>query len=81
MTHIAGSQVFRFKQLTGAEAPFLFQNWPERPDKWTSIRYLNQAFDYVIAPLPKITAEQMAKPFKVDWKRRPEVNGRQMVTF
>jgi uncharacterized damage-inducible protein DinB len=79
MTHIAGSLVFRFKQLTGAEAPFSFQNWPERPDKQTSIRYLDQAFDYVIALLPKITAGQMAKPFKVDWKGRPEVNGRQMM--
>lgn len=79
MTHIAGSLVYRFNQLTGAEPPFSFKNWPERPDKQTSIRYLNQAFDYVTALLPKITAEQMAKSFKVDWKGRSEVNGRQMM--
>lgn len=79
MIHIAASTVYRFNQLTGAEPPFSLEKRPEKYDKQTAIRYLNQAFDYVIALLPKITAEQMAKTFKVDWKGRPEVNGRQMM--
>ena len=40
---------------------------------------LNESFDYVIGLLAKITPEQLTKTFKVDWKGRPEVNGRQMM--
>lgn len=79
MIHIAASTVYRFHQLTDAEPPFSLQKRPEKFDKQTCLRYLNQAFDYVLALLPKITAEQMAKPFKVDWPGRSEVNGRQMM--
>lgn len=78
MLHIAFSSAYRFHQLTGAAAPFELR---ERPpvDKATAIRYLTQSFDYVIGLVPKITPEQMMKSFPVDWKGRPEVNGRQMM--
>jgi uncharacterized damage-inducible protein DinB len=47
--------------------------------KQDAIQALNESFDYVIALLPKITPEQMAKTFKVDWKGRPEPTGRAMI--
>ena len=77
MIHIAGAQVYRFAQLTGTKPPFT--EWPKTADKPTALRLLNVSFDYVISLLPKITPEQMAKTLKVDWKGRPEVNGRQMM--
>ena len=40
---------------------------------------MNASFDYVLGLLPKITAGQMTRTFKVDWQGRPEVNGRQMM--
>lgn len=77
MTHIAGAQAFRFAQLTDGKPPFPFPK--ETLDKPATIKLLNASFDYVIGLLPKITPGQMAKMFKVDWKGRPEVNGRQMM--
>lgn len=80
MTHIAGSLVYRFHQMTGAEPPFPLDKPPANAGKDTSIRMLEQAYDYVLAVLPRITPEQMQKPFKVDWKGRPpEVSGRLMI--
>jgi uncharacterized damage-inducible protein DinB len=79
MIHIAGSTVYRFNQLTSVEPPFSLEKRPEKYDKQTCLSYLSQSFDYVLALLPKITAGQMAKSFQVDWKGRPEVNGRQMM--
>lgn len=77
MVHIAAAQAFRFAQLTGRKSPVPLQ--PGKADKESAIRLLNQSFDYVIGVLPRITPEQMAKTFQVDWKGRPEVNGRQMM--
>ncbi len=79
MFHIAYSGVYRFHQLTGAPTPFALDKRPEKTDKATAILYLNQAFDYVLGVLPKITPEQTQKAFEVDWKGRPQVNGRQMM--
>ncbi len=77
MIHIAGAQAYRFAQLTGTKLPFTEQ--PKTADKATALRLLNVSFDYVISLLPKITPQQMAQTFKVDWRGRPEVNGRQMM--
>ena len=77
MAHIAFAQAFRFAQLTDSKPPFPFPK--ETLDKPATLKLLNTSFDYVIATLPKITPEQMVRTFKVDWKGRPEVNGRQMM--
>jgi uncharacterized damage-inducible protein DinB len=80
MFHIAGANVFRFNQLTGAQPPASFrQPPPKQLSKEFALQALNDSFDYVIAVLPKITPEQMAKTFKVDWKGRPEPTGRAMM--
>ena len=77
MTHIAGSLVYRFSQLTNIDPPF--RGMPKKSDKETALKLLNQAYDYVLAVLPKVTPEQLNKKFKVDWVGRPETNGRQMM--
>jgi len=79
MVHIAFAQAYRFHQLTGIAPPFPLDVDPSRADKDTVLKLLGPSFDYVIGVLPKITAEQMAKTFKVDWRGRSEVNGRQMM--
>ena len=54
MIHIAVSNVFRFNQITGIEAPFpLDQSKPPASDKETAMKLLNLSFDYVIDALPK----------------------------
>lgn len=75
MLHIAGTNVFRFEQLTGIEAKI---TRPEKADKATAIQKLTESFDYVLRVLPKVTPEQWTKIFKVDWRGRPEVAGREM---
>ncbi len=79
MVHIAFASVYRFHQLTAAPPPFPLDRYPETIDKPAAVRLLTQSFDYVLALLPRITPEQMSKTFKVDWKGRSEVNGRQMM--
>jgi uncharacterized damage-inducible protein DinB len=80
MLHIAGANVFRFNQLTGAQPPAIFRQHPSKQiTKQDALQALNESFDYVIALLPKITPEQMVKTFKVDWKGRPEPTGRAMM--
>jgi len=80
MVHMAGGNVFRFNQLSGPQPPAFFrQRPPKQITKQDAIQALNESFDYVIAVLPKLTPEQMAKTFKVDWKGRPEPDGRAMM--
>ena len=43
------------------------------------LRFVKLAFDDIIAQLAKITPEHLTQKFRVDWKGRPEVNGRQMM--
>ncbi|MBI1787320.1 MAG: DinB family protein [Acidobacteria bacterium] len=76
MVHIAGSLVFRFHQLTGIKTSF---EMPKQVDKAACIRLLNEAYDYVLQVLPKITPEQLTRMYDVDWVGRPRVNGRQMM--
>jgi uncharacterized damage-inducible protein DinB len=85
--HIAGASVYRFWEITGAPPPFSFDDWEKQDaaatagqaDKAVAIEYLRRSFDYVIGLLPTISPDQMAKPFVVNWKGRPEVNARQMM--
>jgi uncharacterized damage-inducible protein DinB len=76
MLHISGTNVFRFEQLTGIASKI---GPPEKADKATAILKLTESFDYVIRVLPKITPEQLTKMYKVDWRGRPEVAGREMM--
>ena len=76
MLHIAGTNLFRFEQLTGI-APRIAQ--PEKADKATAILKLTESFDYVIRVLPKVTSAQLSRNYKVDWRGRPEVAGREMM--
>ncbi len=76
MLHIAGANVFRFEQLTGI-APQITP--PEKADKATAIQKLTESFDYVIRVLPKVTPEQLTRMYKVEWRGRQEVAGREMM--
>lgn len=81
MIHIAGSNVFRFNQITGTKPPFPFD--PAKPpasDKQTVLKLLDQSFDYVIDVLPKITPEQLQRTWHIpSWKGRNDPDGRAMI--
>lgn len=81
MIHIAGSNIFRFNQITGIKPPFEFD--PSKPvasDKETALRLLEQSFDYVIDVLPKITPEQLQRTWHIpSWKGRNDPDGRAMI--
>jgi uncharacterized damage-inducible protein DinB len=81
MVHIAGSNVFRFHQVTGAQAPFNFN--PAKPpvtDKQSVMKMLDQSFDYVINVLPQITSEQLNRTWHIpSWQGRTDPDGRAMI--
>jgi uncharacterized damage-inducible protein DinB len=81
LIHIAGSNVFRFKQITGIEPSFAFD--PAKPpasDKDTVIKFLGQSFDYVIDVLPKITPAQLQRTWHIpSWKGRNDPDAREMI--
>jgi uncharacterized damage-inducible protein DinB len=81
MIHIAGGNVFRFKQITVLKPPFPFD--PAKPpasDKATVLRLLDESFDYVIDVLPKITPEQLKRTWHIpSWKARNDPDGRAMI--
>ena len=81
MVHIAGGNVFRFNQITGIQPPFAFD--PAKPpasDKQSVLKLLEQSFDYVIAALPQITAEQLKHTWHIpSWKGRNDPDGRAMI--
>jgi uncharacterized damage-inducible protein DinB len=81
MVHIAGANVFRFNQITGAPGPFVFD--PAKPpasDKQSVMTMLGASFDYVIAQLPKITPGQLKRTWHIpSWKGRSDPEGRAMI--
>ncbi|HKF03765.1 MAG TPA: DinB family protein [Candidatus Sulfotelmatobacter sp.] len=81
IVHIAGANVFRFKQIIGIKPPFDFD--PAKPgptDKETSLKLLEQSFDYVLDVLPKITPEQLQRTWNIpSWKGRTQPDGRAMI--
>ena len=81
MLHIAGSNVFRFNQITGIKPPFPVD--PSKPmpsDKETALKLLEQSFDYVLAVLPQITPEQLKRTWHIpSWKDRNDPDGRAMI--
>jgi len=81
MVHIAGSNVYRFNQITGIKPPFPLD--PAKPlpsDKETALKLLDQSFDYVIEVLPKITPEQLQRTWHIpSWKGRNDPDGRAMI--
>lgn len=81
MNHIAESNVFRFNQITGIQAPFaLDPSKPHVADKGSVIKLLEQSFDYVIAVLPQITAKELQRTWNIpSWKGRNNPDGRAMI--
>ena len=81
IVHIAGANVFRFKQITGVKPPFEFNPAHLPPtDKASATKMLEQSFDYVIQVLPGITEEQLKRTWHVpSWKGRTEPDGRAMI--
>lgn len=81
MVHIAGSNVFRFNQITGIKPPFPLD--PAKPllaDKDNVLKLLEQSFDYVIETLPNITPEQLQRTWHIpSWKGRNDPDGRAMI--
>jgi uncharacterized damage-inducible protein DinB len=81
IVHIAGSNIFRFQQITGIEPPVKFDPaHPPATDKEAALKLLNQSFDYVLAVLPQITPEQLKRTWHIpSWKGRPDPDGRAMI--
>jgi len=81
MAHIAGSNVFRFHQITNLRAPFSLDPAKNLPtDKDSVIKMLEQSFDYVISVLPQITPEELQHTWHIpSWKGRPDPDGRAMI--
>jgi uncharacterized damage-inducible protein DinB len=79
--HIAGSNVFRFQQITGIQPPFPFNPSTIPPtDKQSAMKLLEQSFDYVITVLPQVTSEELKRTWDLPtWKARPQPNGRTMM--
>ena len=79
--HIAGSNIYRFREITGIKPPFDFD--PAKPpasDKASAMKLLALSFDYVIAVLPQITPEQLKHTWHIaSWKGRNDPDGRAMV--
>lgn len=77
MIHIADSNVYRFNEITGIKPPYTLD--PDKPapsDKETTLKRLEQSFDYVIDVLPKITPEQLQHTWHIpSWKGRPTRTG------
>jgi uncharacterized damage-inducible protein DinB len=81
MIHIAGGNVFRFKQITGLPTPFEFDpGHPPASTRESTLKLLEQSFDYVLAVLPQITTEQLKRTWHIpSWKERPDPEGRAML--
>jgi uncharacterized damage-inducible protein DinB len=80
MIHIAGSQAFRLAQVAGVDFPLVVpKELPKEKAKQIAMDLLRQSFDFCIAQLAKLTPEQLAKSYKVDWFERPNATGRQVV--
>jgi len=81
MIHIAGSNVYRFNEITGIKPPFpLDADKPLPSDKENVLKLLDQSFDYVIGALPKITPEQLQRTWHIpSWKGRNDPDGRTMI--
>lgn len=81
MIHIAVSNVYRFHQITGMEAPFSVDlTQLPRAEKTNVLKVLGQSFDYVIDVLAKITPEQLQRTWHIpSWKGRNDPDGRAMI--
>lgn len=81
MVHLAGSNVFRFQQITGVKPPFNFD--PAKPgptDKQSIVKMVEQSFDYVLQVLPQITSEQLRRTWHIpSWQGRTDPDGRAMI--
>lgn len=77
LVHIAAVNYGWLARIT--DTPSRFKK-PEHADKASTIRILNESFDYVIDVVPKITPQQMDKIItNIGWPSRSECNGRQML--
>jgi uncharacterized damage-inducible protein DinB len=81
MAHIADANVFRFEQITGVKPPYTVNFSKPRPsDKVAVMKRLEMSFDYVIAVLPQIRAEQLKRTWHIEsWKGRTDPEGRAMI--
>lgn len=81
MLHIAISNVYRFREITGIDSPFAIDpSKPLSPDKADVLKVLGQSFDYVIDALPRITPEQLQHTWHIpSWKGRNDPDGRAMI--
>jgi uncharacterized damage-inducible protein DinB len=81
LAHIAVSNAFRFRQITGVQPPFSIDLSKTPPaDKQSVTKMLELSFDYAIALLPQITPEQLKRTWHIpSWKGRTDPDGRAMI--
>jgi uncharacterized damage-inducible protein DinB len=77
MVHIAGSNRFRFAQISEDKSPA--PPAPNKVNKETIIAALRESFDYCIQKLSTISEEQLKKQFEVGWFDRPNATGSQIL--
>jgi uncharacterized damage-inducible protein DinB len=79
--HIAGSNIYRFHEISGIKPPLEFD--PAKPpatDKDSAMKFLALSFDYVLEVLPQITPQQLKHTWHIEsWKGRTDPEGRAMV--
>lgn len=81
MLHIAVSNVYRFREITGTEPPFpVDSNKPLGSDKANVLKVVEQSFDYVTDAIPRITPEELQRTWHIpSWKGRNDPDGRAMI--
>jgi uncharacterized damage-inducible protein DinB len=77
LMHIAGSLLVRFAEIRG-QNPEL-EHLKQVKTKEDVIKAVAGAYDFTIATIRNLRPEQLDRSFKVDWKGRPETNGRNMM--
>lgn len=77
MAHIAGSQVFRFEQVSGRKS-----NIPDLPkvaSRADVLRYLEQSFEFCLSAFAGMDAKRLDATYPVEWEGRPTATGRQIL--
>ncbi len=75
MVHLANAIAFRFQQISGEKARIVTGPPYNKPEV---VRFVRESFDFVIRVLPKLSEEQLAASYEVNWEGRKEATGRQI---
>jgi uncharacterized damage-inducible protein DinB len=75
VAHIAGANAFFFSKVAGTASPI---GKPEKLDKASVVKMLNDSYDYAIKTVGALTPEQLSKEIELDGMK---LNGLEAVMF